>query len=168
MRRVELIVLSVIVLGVLNFGIYQKEAILRDGTSIFLKLAPVDPRSLMQGDYMRLNYQMARDVQSGEVVDWPKRGYLVVKPDEKGVAQFVRFFEGGNLGQGELKIRYHGSYRIRIVPNSFLFQEGHASFYENAKYGVFTCDSNGKHLLTGLADENLQVIRPGSPQVQAE
>ncbi len=29
---------------------------------VLLRLAPVDPRSLMQGDYMRLNYELARQL----------------------------------------------------------------------------------------------------------
>ncbi|MFT6791681.1 MAG: hypothetical protein ACJA04_000891 [Cellvibrionaceae bacterium] len=49
------VILSILVLGVLNYGIYQKQKIKDHGEIVLLELAPVDPRSLMQGDYMRLN-----------------------------------------------------------------------------------------------------------------
>lgn len=39
-------------LGVANGAIWQKEQLISTGRPIFLELAPVDPRSLMQGDYM--------------------------------------------------------------------------------------------------------------------
>ncbi|MFX7329222.1 GDYXXLXY domain-containing protein, partial [Acinetobacter baumannii] len=34
----------------------QKEMLLKEGQLVLLPLAPVDPRSLMQGDYMALRY----------------------------------------------------------------------------------------------------------------
>src|SRR5690606_24345673 len=45
-----------IVLLVVNTGIYQREQILQQGQTAVLALAPVDPRSLMQGDYMALRF----------------------------------------------------------------------------------------------------------------
>ena len=51
------------------------------------KLAPVDPRSLMQGDYMRLRYAISNDFNSDSI---SKRGFCVVTLDEGGVAEKVR------------------------------------------------------------------------------
>ena len=51
----------VLILGLANYNIWNKERILSDGKAIVLALAPVDPRSLMQGDYMSLNFQVARE-----------------------------------------------------------------------------------------------------------
>jgi uncharacterized membrane-anchored protein len=87
-----------------------------------------------------------------------KRGYMVVKPDEKNVAQFVRFHKSEALNDEEKLLHFHRQNGVRIVPDSFLFQEGHAKYYEEAKYGVFKFDNNGNHLLTGMADEDGHVI----------
>ena len=79
MRSYLMIALSVLVLGVLNYGIYQKEQIKNQGDIVLLELAPVDPRSLMQGDYMRLRYAVERDAFDASQ-GRPKRGYMVVLP----------------------------------------------------------------------------------------
>ena len=39
-----------LVLAAVNYSIYGKEEIVRSGETVYLELAPVDPRSLMQGD----------------------------------------------------------------------------------------------------------------------
>ncbi|TMH00918.1 MAG: hypothetical protein E6H79_16185 [Betaproteobacteria bacterium] len=58
-----LIALSALaVLLVVNLGIGQKERLIAHGQAVFVALAPVDPRSLMQGDYMRLNFNVPQDV----------------------------------------------------------------------------------------------------------
>lgn len=153
-----MIALSVFIFGALNYGIYDKQKIKDNGETVLLELAPVDPRSLMQGDYMQLRYAIERVVPREERRAWPKRGYMVVHPDENNVAQFVRFHSGEQLENQEKLLRFHIKYDLRIVPDSFLFQEGHAEYYEDAKYGVFKFDNNGKHLLVGLADKNRKEI----------
>ena len=52
--RMALLLGAVLVLGGINVAIWQKQQTLSHGQLILLKLAPVDPRSLMQGDYMIL------------------------------------------------------------------------------------------------------------------
>ncbi|MBS0976300.1 GDYXXLXY domain-containing protein, partial [Serratia rubidaea] len=47
-----------------NLSIYQKEQQLRQGRVAILQLAPVDPRSLMQGDYMALDYALAAPLRT--------------------------------------------------------------------------------------------------------
>ena len=47
-------------LAVFNVAIYRNERLLASGETLYLELAPVDPRSLMQGDYMRLRYAVER------------------------------------------------------------------------------------------------------------
>ena len=50
-------------LAVANHGIFKRERILSDGRVLLLELAPVDPRSLMQGDYMALRFAAADDIR---------------------------------------------------------------------------------------------------------
>ena len=158
MRSTALIILSLFVLGALNYGIYAKEQIIKRGDILLLELAPVDPRSLMQGDYMRLRYALERAVPKIIEKSLPPKGYLVIKSDANNVAQFVRIDAGEPLQAGEKRLQYRRSYGLHIVPDSFLFQEGHAAFYQNAKYGVFKFDDNGNHLLVGLANLDRKMI----------
>jgi uncharacterized membrane-anchored protein len=159
MKKIIFIISSVLVFAVFNFGIYQKEQIKAAGEIVFLELAPVDPRSLMQGDYMRLRYKIERE-QSYQAKE--KRGYMVVRLEENRVGKFKRFYQPGEvLAEREKLLRYHDEYgNVRIVPDSFMFQEGLADRYAHAKYGVFKFDGQGNHILVGLADERLQVIQP--------
>jgi uncharacterized membrane-anchored protein len=159
MRSYIMIALSIFVLGALNYGIYDKQKIKDHGETVLLELAPVDPRSLMQGDYMRLRYAIERAIPKEEQKNLPKRGYMIIQPDENNVAQFVRFHGSEQLKNQEKLLHFHKKYNsVRIVPDSFLFQEGHAKYYEDAKYGVFKFDNKGNHVLVGLANEDRKTI----------
>ncbi len=50
-------------LVVANHGIVQRERILSDGRVLLLELQPVDPRSIMQGDYMALRFAAGDDIR---------------------------------------------------------------------------------------------------------
>ncbi len=164
MRKIIMVVLLVLILGFLNYSIYEKEQVIQSGEDIFLELAPVDPRSIMQGDYMRLSYALDGRVSSAGLEDSmenAKNGYMVVVADSNNVAQYVRLHQGEELSDNE-KLLYFNKYRnsVSVVPDSFLFQEGHAKYYEEAKYGIFKFDKAGKYLLVGLADKNRNRIVP--------
>lgn len=159
MRNFTMIALSFLVFGALNYSIYEKQKIKDHGEVVLLELAPVDPRSLMQGDYMRLRYAIGRDaIPRNEWNTLPKRGHIVIQPDENNVAQYVRIHNGEPIKDQEKLLRFHRKRGVHIVPDSFLFQEGHASYYEDAKYGIFKFDNKGNHLLVGLADESRKAI----------
>ena len=160
MRRKIMIVFLVLILSILNYGIYNKEQIKEHGEILLLELAPIDPRSLLQGDYMNLGYFIENDEQAKELALQEKRGYIVIYPDENKVAQFIRFYKGESLAAGEKLLYFHKrNSSLRIVPNAFFFQEGHAKYYEDAKYGVFKFNDSAEYLLVGLADENRKTIR---------
>ena len=94
-----MIALSVVVLAVLNYGIYEKERIKGSGETLLLELRPNDPRSLMQGDYMGLRYAIESDAPAKELATHRRRGYMVIRPDENNVAQFVRFHREESLAR---------------------------------------------------------------------
>lgn len=47
-----------------NISIQKYENVLHNGKIVILALAPIDPRSIMQGDYMELNYDLLNEVRS--------------------------------------------------------------------------------------------------------
>ena len=165
-----------VVLAAANVTIAQKEMILASGERLLLELAPVDPRSLMQGDYMRLDYRMARDLsgaglglisslfinligdQSSEDDRWPAEGRIVVRRAAGTVsdaAEFVRLDDGKPTGAGELYLYYRKrGGQTRIGTDAFYFEEGKADTYSGARYGELRVDSSGGSVLVGLCDEN--------------
>ncbi|OJJ23752.1 hypothetical protein BKI52_05225 [marine bacterium AO1-C] len=152
----------VMLLIVFNQSISKKEDLLANGKLILLELAPVDPRSLIQGDYMRLRYEIARGIRNKNSI--AKRGYCVVTLDSNGVAERVRLqADKSPVNKGEYLIKYTASKRwftwdVNIGAESFFFQEGEAKKYEKAKYGAIKADKNGNSVLVGLYDEDLKQI----------
>ena len=148
----------IILLGLFNNSILQKEELLTDGQLVLLELAPVDPRSLMQGDYMRLRYAISDNINSESI---SKRGFCVVKLEENGIAKKVRIQENKTpIDDNEFLIEYTSKKwrNINIGAESYFFQEGEADKYQNAKYGGIKLDSQGNSLLIGLYDENRKKI----------
>ena len=159
MKRTMLIILTVCVLAALNFAIYQKERILKEGETVYLELAPVDPRSMLQGDYMRLSFNLEGRISHEAGRSGPKRGQVVVTLDENSVARFVRLHQGESLQPGEKLIPYSadGSF-ITIQPNAFFFQEGERAEFQRARYGRFAFGGNGERILVGLAAEDRTML----------
>jgi uncharacterized membrane-anchored protein len=50
MKKIIFIASTIFVFAAFNYGIFQKEEIKANGEIVLLELAPVDPRSLIQGD----------------------------------------------------------------------------------------------------------------------
>lgn len=160
----------VLVLLVPNYAIVQKERLLANGKLMLLELAPVDPRSLIQGDYMRLDYAVARglsgpggrlDDAARPVPAVPRDGHIVVQLDDRGIASFVRWHRPEvPLAPGEhlLQYRRRGS-TIRIATDAFYFQEGHATRYDRARYGELRVDESGGSVLVGLRDSLQRPLR---------
>jgi uncharacterized membrane-anchored protein len=145
-----LIVVSVaLILGAVNWSIYAKERIKAEGERIFLELAPVDPRSLMQGDYMALRFSLASEIQA----EAAGRAPLLV--DGNGVAR---------LSADPAKATVHIRYRVRnrqvwLGTNAYFFEEGSAERYSRARYGEFRIDRDGgEAVLVGLRDEDFSPL----------
>jgi uncharacterized membrane-anchored protein len=142
-----------------NWQIAHKEATLRDGRTVLLKLAPVDPRSLIQGDYMQLRYEIAEDPAVLGAVTGLADGFLVVTVDERGVATYVRLHTNEPLAPDEALLRFRNRGNrgdLRLGAESFLFQEGRAEHFAAAKYGELKVDDAGTGILVGLRDEELR------------
>ena len=150
-RRVLIVVGLIAALGLVAWEVSKKERLLASGDALLLELAPVDPRSLMQGDYMRLDYAIAR--QWPHDGSWPSDGALVVANDDAGVAQFRRRDQGEPLETGEHRLTYRiRKGRLQVGVNAFYFQEGMAETYQPARYGDMRVAPDGTSLLIGLRD----------------
>lgn len=153
----------ILVLGVAVSSIRSYQRIVDTGQQILLELRPVDPRSLIQGDYMALAYARSVFPPAGLQSDLPNRGVLVMSVDDDGVGTFSRLDDGAPLSASELRLRFRRMGRSRDLAfgaESFYFQEGQADFFAAARYGVLRVDDSGTSVLVGLADENRQLMEP--------
>ncbi len=166
MRKSIAIAAGVLLLAAASWTVAEREQQLAHGRMVLLELAPVDPRSLMQGDYMALRFKAADDAfgRFGEArKDVPTDGRLIVKVDQRGVGSFVRRDGGEPLAQDEAALRYRiREGRVKFATNAYFFQEGHARLYERARYGEFRVAPSGELLLARLRDAKLE--RLGPPQ----
>ncbi|MGR9115261.1 MAG: GDYXXLXY domain-containing protein [Gammaproteobacteria bacterium] len=163
MRNAILWGVLVLVLGVVNLQIYTKERILTEGERVLLRLAPRDPRSLLQGDYMRLNYSLANDIRRIFVSEKSIEGLAVIKLDQNKVGHFVSVFEPGRTLLPEEKLlffRKRGSV-VRLASDAFFFQEGQGAFFRQARYGELRVASNGDSVLVGLRDGEFKTLDAG-------
>jgi len=161
MRKAIAFLAGLAVLAFVNYGIYQREQLLTDGRIVLLRLAPVDPRSLMQGDYMALNFELAN-----QAFPFTRRenmkddGHVVVAVAPNNVATFRRLDDRRPLAPDELRLRY----RLRggqpqFATNAFFFEEGRAEAFESAAFGEFRVGGDGDMILTGMRDSSGRPLR---------
>jgi len=137
--------LALVVVSV-NASIFAKERIRSQGERIYLELAPVDPRSLMQGDYMALRFEIANHIST------EASGSTALLVDPRGVATL-----NADPSATGLRIRYRiRNGQVRLGTNAYFFEEGTAQRYAGAHFGEFRVDrDSGEAVLVGLADKDL-------------
>ena len=180
----------IITLSAVNISIAKFESQLANGRVVLLKLAPVDPRSLIQGDYMALNYQLedniaealSQSVKTTATDDateddlesdtwfrpnlpeqfWHYDGFVILSLDKHRVGHFVRLTDTPNhTADNEIALRYKiRDGSIYIATNAFFFQEGHSKAFENAEFGLFRVNDKGAPLLQSMVNEDFEVIVP--------
>ena len=105
--------------------IVTREALRTDGAVVLLPLRPVDPRSLMQGDYMQLGFDPVAlppdsDGRKGHQI-------IVIQLDDKGVGRFSRFADQSPLKPDERLLPIQVRHGVAQFPfTSFFFEEGQA------------------------------------------
>lgn len=168
LQRILWLVGATLIFGGVNLSIAGHERTLTDGRVVLLELAPQDPRSLMQGDYMTLRFAVARPVSDAARKAEMGHGRAVLRIDANGVGQFVRLNGGEGLGSGSavlqsneqlLEFRLRGN-ETRIVTNAYFFKEGTGKDFERARYGELHVNAGGTALLAALLDDKRQQIMP--------
>jgi uncharacterized membrane-anchored protein len=169
-RRALIVAAAALVLGVVGGLVAKKERIRRDGAVAFLRLAPIDPRSLMQGDYMALRFALANEIEAmlrrgaaPEVGDEDEEEGVRPASGEQGagsaVPAFARALGEGGFAFAPVRLDERGvaslavgdpaalrfRYRLRggrpwLGTNAFFFREGEAARYRDARYGEFRVD----------------------------
>ena len=157
--RIMMLVGAVLVLGVVNWQIATKERLRTGGQTVYLELAPVDPRSLMQGDYMALNFALAGQIRT--VVNAEADGPLVaiMELDARRVGRFSRLDNGGPLTANEVRFRFRiRNEQVWLGTNAFFMQEGDAERYRPARFGEFHVSDSGEAMLVDMRDAGLRKL----------
>ena len=178
-----LVLTALLAIAYVNLNAWQSQQIKLRGEILFLELAPVDPLSLVQGQYMRLRFGVEKrydSTQQDQQIIQNNRGNVlaIISLDDKRIGtltgllapnQWQQQPRGGDVlllqidaqlteSSGDLdSLHFHS---IRIQQNSFLFQENTEDRYAQAKYGMFRVRENGRYVLVDLADEHLRPLTP--------
>ena len=148
---------ALLVLAAVNHAIVGKERIKRGGEKVYLQLLPVDPRSLMQGDYMALRFALVQEIErrADPVRREGETKLLNVALDAKRVAGLAL---PGAVGQIQLRYRIRDGH-VWLGTNAFFFEEGSAQRFSGARYGEFRVDhDSGEAVLVGLRNEALAAL----------
>ena len=170
-KKILLIINIVILFVVTGFSANKEEGYKKSDSYFYLELAPVDPRSLLQGDYMTLNYDIidkAQEIIFNGIYDSKdennkfldmRKGYIVVSLDENKVAKFVKLSKEKTDEKDLLFIAFKSDgFNININANSYLFQEGTGDKYENARYSKVVLVGNNLRLID-LRDKDFKEIK---------
>lgn len=143
-RTVILFGTLAVFLYLMNSNIIRAEQRIASGTPVYLQLGTQDDRSILQGDYIRLDYPLETNI-SRAIDDDTRRGQVVVVLDENHVAQYERLYtEGEPLAENEILINFRrvdGS--IQVGVNAFFFQETLADAYDAAEYAEVRITDGG-------------------------
>ena len=165
---------------------WRYTAIRSEGNLVYLELVPVDPISLVQGQYMRLRFALERggvELRAADqelfAQDPNARVLAVLELDRNRVGTVTRLIpenpadsiiqelkdEYGPAGYALLAVEVNGDLRsnepsakvsIKLRQNSFLFEENTPERYDNARYGIFRVTSRGEYVLVDLAGEDFE------------
>lgn len=126
MRRLLIVIVALGQLAALSYMVWQRESLYRQGDTLYLQTAPIDPRDPLRGDYVRLDYPantVARseyrgplprqDLHLGRTVyavlkqtadDTYGLDYVLSDQPKQGV--FLKGRIMGLSGQGAIRVKY--------------------------------------------------------------
>lgn len=171
-------------LSILIFAglILKHESHLQNSQSLYVELAPVDPRSMLQGDYMALNYELYFDGfregnpwEENREKNKQREALQQQIQNQSKILSYVQLDAQHRViqtsfSQNHLKANPENTVRLVLknptnhlqnlypAANSFLFAEGLESCYRNAKYAELWVKPDGQALLAGLVNKDLKSL----------
>ncbi|AGT31747.1 hypothetical protein M493_07310 [Geobacillus genomosp. 3] len=141
-----------------GYTFWQKERLLQHGHVVKLELEPVDPRSVLQGDYIRLRY----DISTVRSLDGSGRVQVVLRKGPDGVHRFAGIYAvngekqpGYTEQQGDILISgtFHGTQVVYGIESYFVPEKTGARWQENARFAYVRVSENGDALLEAISAE---------------
>ena len=143
--RGKIFLAAAVVLAVLLGGYaWRTQAARQQAPAVYFKMAPVDPRAMLSGDYMELFYDLERSPEH-----WENGQAVVFYAAENGVVQTAPTDREVAIFPFESRLR---------LPHQFYFQEGTGTKYEGAVYAKMRQLPGGRFLIEALTDEKFNEI----------
>ncbi|WP_171051012.1 GDYXXLXY domain-containing protein [Bacillus sp. BHET2] len=150
--------------GWIGYQVYSNESLLQNGETVILDLQPVDPRSLLQGDYVELNYAISQ--LEGTSIDDNGPITIVLRQNAQGIHEYagVNKFKGkwnshydkkpGDvLLNGKVTSSWNNSAKITYGIEHFFIPEGTGMDVEgNVKAAVVKVSDKGNGILVRLRE----------------
>ncbi|WNF35400.1 GDYXXLXY domain-containing protein [Bacillaceae bacterium IKA-2] len=148
-------------LSILSVQVIKSEIILQQGETVILELQPIDPRSLIQGDYVILAYTVGNlEIPNGTDNERVK---LVLRKDGTNLYQYAGYYHHHKKWNKDYQPeaedviitgRYNGYNRVHFGIESYFVPEGTGlEVEENAKYAIVKVAKDGNALLTKLLNK---------------
>ena len=157
-KRIIITLNFLILMSFFSFNVYRQEKIKKVDSKLILELAPVDPRSLLQGDYMVLRYDIIDNLYTWELEkeNYFSKGFVLLEKDDNGISRFCWSFREWEKGSIEFRRDMEGTYSIGA--DSYFFEEGTGDLYQNARYAEFYLYDEGKIKIKCLLNRNMEPI----------
>lgn len=169
------VLLAVAQIAFLSWIIAGRAAILRNGQEVLLKIAPVDPRDFLRGDYVWLTYEirnipmkLVENAPSGEFVTEDGPVFVRLGKDPDG---FWRA-RSASLGGPSTKVAAPGEVDIRgTVPGGWTLGPD-ASL--SVQYGIdryYVPEGDGRDIEADMRERSFGILAAvasdGTPQIKA-
>lgn len=171
MKRYLPILFGLMALILVNSNIFKQELLIKNGKVIFVELQPVDPRSLIQGDYMALRYKLHIDSNEDLKSDGMSEAAislldyrLIITLDDQSrlIGSTIKMPDKLSPNQHLLIVKKTSASALSEIfypaSNSYLFAEGLAYCYDKARYAELRVNESGRPLLYRLTDEKMEPL----------
>ena len=145
----SLLVLIVVLgqLALLSYMVWQRETLLRQGETLYMQTAPVDPRDPLRGDYVRLSYPanaVARSDYRGplprQALQRGQQVYAVIKPTSEDLYRLDYLLseppsQGMFLKGRVLSLPGNGAIRVKYGIEQYFVEQGAGLEIESIRGG---------------------------------
>jgi len=157
-KKELLIVIIALQVAVIGYTAFSKEQLLTHGKLVKLELVPVDPRSLLQGDYVRLGYEIStvKNVNARGTIQ------VILRKDEAGVYRFVdiyslngKLYHADAYQTGDVLItgKINGDTIIYGIESYFVPEKTGGDVQQHARFAYVRVGRTGDAILEKVSDQ---------------
>jgi len=158
-KAVSIISVIIIQLIILGIQVGKSETLLANGELIKLQLAPVDPRSLLQGDYLTLRYAISNLPIEND--GWNKLVKVGLNKNKNGIYVYSGHYVVGKEIPKDIKEkadvwivgRFKGNTNVEYGIENYFVPEGTGlELQEKVNYAYVKVATNGDAMLINLSE----------------
>lgn len=160
-RRTKTSLLILVILlqfAIIGYQAFSSEHLLQEGQDIKLELEPVDPRSILQGDYLVLRYEITELPETLPASRWNKKIQIVLR-EKDGVYEYSGHYKTSG--------KWNKAYEEK--PGDILLN-GKAYSSNEVSYGIesyFIEEGTGRKMEQNLHYANVRVSASGDAMIES-